>query len=212
MSPTSGDAERAAGGPAVVRRLTTPPALALADLAATFDDLQSVLRCCERLVSELGSEQDQPDDLALEAFWTTAVLSYARCFSTETRPTGLTTEDVTATGLAGEVLDWHRVLLQLRDHYADLAVNPREAFSVGASQDAAGAADGIAVTSTRAPSVDEVTVRQAGAIAYALSGVVDRRIAEQQQEVFATLTSLSKADLDQLQLLEVVAPGRVDEG
>jgi len=116
-----GDAGRAAGSPAAVRRLTTPEALELADLAARFDDLQTVLRCCERLVSELAAGGGDPDDLALETFWTTAVVSYARCFSTGTTATGLTADDVTATGLPGDVLDWHRVLLQLRDHYADPA-------------------------------------------------------------------------------------------
>jgi len=206
-----GDAGRAVGSPAVVRRLTTPEALELAGLAARFDDLQTVLRCCERLVAELAADGGDPDDLALETFWTTAVVSYARCFSTGTTTTGLTTEDVTATGLPGDVLDWHRVLLQLRDHYADPAVNPRETFSVGASQDAAGEAAGIAVTSGRQPSVDEVTVRQTGAIAYALSGLVDRRIAEQQQVVFASLSAMTKGELDELELVEVADAGSAEE-
>ena len=35
------------------------------------------------------------------------------------------------------MVGWHKVLLQLRDRYADPAVNPREAFSVGAAQGAA---------------------------------------------------------------------------
>ena len=46
--------------PAAVRRLDTPDAQALADLAAIFEDLQTVLRCCERLVSELASEPGRP--------------------------------------------------------------------------------------------------------------------------------------------------------
>src|ERR687898_2555816 len=116
--------------PAVVRRLGSTAAMAMADLAAIFDDLQTTLRCCERLVSELASGEAEPDDLTLEAFWTTAVLSYPRCFSHRERGTNLTPDDVTATGLAGEVLGRHPVVLRLRDHYADPAVNPRETFSV----------------------------------------------------------------------------------
>lgn len=190
--------------PDVVRRLDTPAALAVADLAAIFEDLQTVLRCCERLVSELGSARPVPDDLTLEAFWTTAVLSYSRCFSsTRERGTGLTTDDVTATGLAGDVVGWHTVLLQLRDHYADPAVNPREVFSVGVAQDAVGKADGIAVTSARQPPVDDLTVRQTGAIAFELSRIVDRRIAEQQELVFGALSTLTKPELDGLPLVEV---------
>lgn len=44
------------------------------------------------------------DELTLEAFWTTAVLSYARCCTPGPRGVGLTEEDITATGLAGDVL------------------------------------------------------------------------------------------------------------
>jgi hypothetical protein len=192
--------------PAKVRRLETPPALALADLAAIFEDLQTVLRCCERLVSELARDEAERDDLALEAFWTTAVMSYARCFSIRPRGTALTPDDVTATGLAGDVLGWHHILQQLRDHYADPVENPRERFSVGASQDDAGDANGIAVTSTRQPPVDDVTVRQTGAVAFELSRIVDRRIAEQQQVIFGSLESTTSAELERLPLVEVVQP------
>jgi hypothetical protein len=196
--------------PAAVRRLDSPDALAVADLAAVFDDLQTVLRCCERLVAELGEAgedgevgQEEPDGLSLEAFWTTAVLSYARCFATRARDTGLTVDDVTATGLGGDVLGWHNVLLQLRGHQADPLTNPREQFAVGVSQGADGTAAGIAVTSTRQPPVDDITVRQTGAIAYALSRIVDQRIAERQDTVFRAVGVMTKAQLDALPLVEV---------
>jgi hypothetical protein len=187
---------------AVVRRLDTFDALALADHAAIFEDLQTVLRCCERLVSEL--ESGRPDDVALEAFWTMVVLSYTRCFSTRASGAGLTPEDVTATGLNGDVLGWHDVLVQLRDHYTDSVVNPREEFSVGVTQDPEGKANGIAVTSAPSPRVDDVTVRQTGAIAYALSQTVDERIGKRQEAVFAALGPMTKAELDKLPLVEVV--------
>jgi hypothetical protein len=82
--------DAAAPPPTRVKRLTSPAALAMADLAGLFDDLQTVLRCCERLVEELSVVGREPDDLALEAYWTTAVLSYARCFAAGPRGTGLT--------------------------------------------------------------------------------------------------------------------------
>jgi hypothetical protein len=189
--------------PAEVRQLSTPAALALADLAGIFEDLQTVLRCCERLMAELKPGRGNPDELALEAFWTTAVLSYGRCFTAGDRGQQLTAEDVTATGLSGDVLGWHATLEQVRRHYADPAGNPREAFSVGVARDDAGAAAGVAVTSTRQPLVDEVTVRQTGAVAFELSRIVDARITEQQQVVFTLAAELSGADLDALPLLDV---------
>jgi len=204
--PGSGAAHAVADRPAEVRHLATPAALALADLAGVFDDLQTVLRCCERLMAELASPRGEPDDLALEAYWTTAVLAYGRCFATGARGVGLTADDVTATGLPGDVLGWHKVLEQLRGHYADPAVNPRESFSVGATRDPAGAATGIAVTSTPRPRLDDVTVRQTGALAYELSRLVDSRIADQQKVIFKALQSMSSKQLDALPLLEIAPP------
>jgi hypothetical protein len=115
---------------------------------------------------------------------------------------------VTATGLSGDVLGWHRVLLQVRERYADAVVNPRESFSVGASQDTTGHAEGIAVASTRQPGVDEVSVRQTGAVAYALSRTVDERLAAQQQVVFTAVAAMARPALDKLPVLHLTVPGQ----
>lgn len=198
--------------PQSVRRLTSPAALALADLAGLFEDLQTTLRCCERLVELLAPGGDGPDDLALEVYWTTAVLSYARCFAVGERGTGLTEDDVTSAGLSGDVLGWHRMLLQIQERYRDAVVNPRESFSVGASQDATGHAAGIAVASTRQPLLDGVSVHQTGAIAYALSGVVDRRLVEQQQVVFTAVAAMARPGLDRLPMMHLTQPASAEDG
>lgn len=179
--------------PTSVRRLDTPAARSLADLASTYDELGTALRCCERLMGQLATPE--PDDLLTEALWTTTVLSYARCFA----PSRLTAADVTRTGLEGDVARWHEMLLRMREHFADPATNPRERYSVGASQDGSGRAEGIAITSAPQPLVDETTVRQTGALAYALSRTVNDRISAQQQKVFSALP----ADLTGLPLVEV---------
>jgi hypothetical protein len=189
--------------PAEVRQLRTPAALALADLAGIFEDLQTVLRCCERLMAVLAAPRE-PDELSLEAFWTTAVLSYGRCFDPTDRGQQLTVEDVTATGLPGDVTGWHETLAQVRKHYTEPSLNPREVFSVGVARDDAGSAAGVAVTSTRHPFVDEVSVRQTGAIAFELSRMVDTRITDQQQVVFTGTSSLTREELDALPLLDLV--------
>lgn len=188
----------------MVRRLGTPAAGALADLAATFDELQTVLGCCERLVTSLAAPAS--DALGIEALWTTALLSYARCFAAGPRGVGLTVEDVRATELPGEVEDWHRLLLRMREHYADPAVDPRERFSVGVSRNSDGTPAGVAVTSVRQPLVDEVTVRQTGALAYALLRLVDERIDAQQQRVFEAAGAMKAAELDKLPEVEVGIP------
>jgi hypothetical protein len=189
--------------PGVLRRLNTASSSALVELAAIFEDLQTVLRCCERLVSELAAGDGEPDDVVVEAVWTVALLSYARCFQPPGAGMALTEDDLTGTQSHADVLDWHRVLLQLRDHYADPRTNPRERFSVGVAQNSDGAANGVAVTSTRQPLVDVLTVRQTGAIAFALSALVDDRITAQQEKVFGEVKNASKADLHKLPRLDV---------
>jgi hypothetical protein len=51
--------------------------------------------------------------------------------------------------------------------------------------------------------VDEVTIRQTGAVAFELSRMVDARITELQQKVFAGAGALSSEELDELPLLDV---------
>lgn len=189
-------------------RLDAPAAQALADLAAIFDDLRTVLRCCERLMQAFADPSGNPDDLLLEAVWTTAVLSYARCFTDGRRGVGLTEQDLAETSLQGDVVEWHRVLRQLGKHYADPAENPREWFSVGAVRDSDRHLTGIALTSSHQPRLDDVTVRQTGALAYELSRLVDQRIARQQERVLAVANAMSGAELDRLPLIDVTISGR----
>ncbi len=192
-----------------MRRVDYAAAAALVGVVEVFEDLQTVLRCCERLVTELAVD-GEPDPVVVESVWTTALLSYARCFAATGDGVALTEGDVSSTHSSPEVVEWHRLLLQLRNHYTDPAVNPRERCSVGVAQDANGRASGIAITSARQPLVDDITVRQTGAIAYALSGLVDKRIELRQKEVFHDLESWSKVDLDRLDPLDVAAP-QVDD-
>lgn len=194
---------KSATAPTAVRQLEMPAASALADLAGMFEDMQTVLRCCERLVSELSDADGEPDEVIAESLWTTALLSYGRCFTAGQRGMALTEDDVKKLELQGDVLEWHKVLQRLRDHYASTAANPRERFSVGASQDSDGSANGIAITSARQPIVDDRTVRQTGAIAYELSRVIDQRITDQQARVLANAQGMSKDELDRLPLIEV---------
>ena len=73
------------------------------------------------------------------------------------------------------------------------------------SQDADGKANGVAVTSLKQPTLDDLTVRQTGAIAFELTRIVDRRIAEHQHAIFGELGTMTKSELDRLQVVEVAA-------
>lgn len=191
--------------PRTVRRIGSPAAVALADLAAIFDDLQTVLLCCERLVTALNVPE--PDPVVVESLWTTALLSYSRCFAPGERGMNLTEDDVSALELEGEVLGWHKMLRQLKKHYADPATNPRETFEVGVAV-ADGVPQGVAITSTRQALPDTISVHQTGAIAYQLSQRVDQRIAEHQGTVLEGARALSPTELETLDEVELTdTPG-----
>jgi hypothetical protein len=191
-----------ATAPHTVRRIGSPAAAALADLAAMFDDLQTVLLCCERLVSEVRpGVGKQVDEVVVESLWTTALISYSRCFAGGERGMGLTEDDVDGLELQGEKLAWHRMLRTLKKHFADPAANPRESFTVG-----------VAITSTRQVPVDEQTVRQTGALAFALTQLVDTRIAEHQATVLSGAATLSTKELETLEEIEVSGDGRPPPG
>lgn len=63
----------------------------------------------------------------------------------------------------------------------------------------------MAITSARQPLVDELTVRQSGAIAHALSGLVNLRIEAQQLVLFEELKEATRADPDRLETVELAA-------
>jgi hypothetical protein len=193
--------------PRTVRRIGSPAAAALADLASIFDDLQTVLLCCERLVAELRPGlAKQHDEVVVESLWTTALICYSRCFAGGERGMGLTEDDVEGLELKGEKLAWHRMLRRLKKHYADPAANPRETFTVGVAV-ADGVPAGVAITSAHQDPVDEQTVRQTGALAFALSKLVDGRIAQHQATVLEGAQALSAKELETLEEIEVTGDG-----
>ena len=192
--------------PAELRALGGPTPAAMADLTARFEELETVLLCCDRLVAELQSPRTDP--VVVEAVWTTILLSYGRCFATGSTGSALTEDDLTAIEENSEILGWHKVLLQLRDHYTDRDTNPRERFSVGVALAEDGSADGVGITSVRQPLVDDVTVRQTGKVAYALRQVLDERITAAQGRVFTQVKGMSSSTLARLPVIPVADSAR----
>jgi hypothetical protein len=195
-----------ATAPSTVRRLDGPEAGELAALAAVFEDLQYVLRCCEHLVTALNSPESGPvrvdtDDALIEALWTGALIGYVRCFSGRTSV--LTEKDLEELKLDGDVSEFHSLVKKLRDHYASRHVNPREAFTVGAAQSNEGKPTGIAVVSTPRPIVDDTTVRLLGRVAYALSGLIDARMQKSQNDVLGAAGKMSPMELSRLPLVHL---------
>jgi hypothetical protein len=185
--------------PSAVRRLDGDEAAELAVLAAVFEDLQYVLRCCEQLVAALA--RPEPDPVLVEALWTGALIGYVRCFSG--RSGVLTDDDLGKLELDGDVSEFHTMVKKLRDHYASRHVNPRESFTIGAAQANDGRPTGVAVVSAPRPLVDDTTVRLLGRVAYALSGLLDARMQEAQARVHAAAGKLTAATLSGLPLVHL---------
>lgn len=192
--------------PEALRQLRTPDALALADLTAVSEELAKVAGCCQRILTLASQERTSDRDLLVEALWTTALTSYRRCFSSGERAAVLSTDDLADTNLRGDVLPWHNTLETLREHYVDTRANPHETFVAGAAQDAEGHANGVAVTSTPKPDLDDTTVRQTGQLAVELGRIVDERIETRQQALYETARSMSPQDLADLPEIHVSPP------
>jgi peptide-methionine (R)-S-oxide reductase len=75
--------------PALTVALDTPAARILADQASIINDLQFVMDCCKRLLTELDKPQEDRDGVVPQALWSSALVAYGRCFS-EDRRSGLT--------------------------------------------------------------------------------------------------------------------------
>jgi hypothetical protein len=205
--------------PTAIRRLDSDDAARLARLVGAYDDLQTVLQCCERLLKMLGATAGSPgappaagiDEIGVEALWTLTLLCYGRGFGVDAEGgEAVLTEDDLVAGegdKAGDVVRWHRVLMHLRDHHADPLVNPRESYTVGVAQDGEGVVNAVAVTSVHSPEVDQNAVRQAGTMALPLCTVLDGRIGELQKVILAQVRDTPRSELETMDLIEVVAAG-----
>src|ERR1700684_314547 len=76
--------------PMLTVALDVASAHVLADQAAIIQDLQFVMDSCKRLLTELAKPEEDRDPLLPLAIWSSAVVTYARCFGNGKR-SGLTT-------------------------------------------------------------------------------------------------------------------------
>ena len=112
--------------------LDVPSAHVLADQASIIADLQYVMDCCKRLLTELAEPEEDRDPLMPLALWSSAVMAYARCFGKGKR-FALSAEDVRNLPLQGAVMKFHKWIIEERDKLTAHAPNPSEAAKVGAA-------------------------------------------------------------------------------
>ena len=209
---TGTNAASAAGQPLTVD-LDLPSAQVLADQAGIIQDLQFVMECCKRLLTELARPEEERDAVIPLALWSSALVSYARCFSSGKR-FGLTADDVLTMPLQGEVLKYHKWVIEERNKHTRHSANPFDVAKVGAALAPPEArtrrVEGIAILSMSHVLVDATGVRQLGGLASELAKQTAEKAKAQQDVVLADAQGLTVDRLYELPQLRTSPPAEDD--
>jgi hypothetical protein len=193
--------------------LETPSAQVLADQAATIQDLQFVMDCCKRLLTELSTAEQDRDPVLPQALWSSALVAYARCFGQGKR-LGLSTDDVRNLPLHGAVMKFHKWVIDERAKLTAHPANPFETAKVGAALSPPEAGErrveGIALFSTSHVLIDDVGVRQLGGLASELAKQTAGKAQEQQDAVLADAQQMNIDSLYRLPPLRTGPSGDED--
>jgi hypothetical protein len=175
-----------------------PSARVLADQASVIQDLQFVMDCCKRLLTELARPEEDRDGVVPQALWSSALVAYARCFG-KGRSSGLVTDDVRDLPLQGAVMKFHAWVLEEFDKLAAHPADPFEAAKIGAVLSRPGQkerrVEGIAIFSASRVLIDAIGVRQLGGLASELAKKTAAKAQEQQDSV---LTDVQQLDIGSL--------------
>ena len=189
--------------------LDLPSARTLADQASIIQDLQFVMDCCKRLLTELARPEEDRDRVVPQALWSSALVAYARCFS-KSRRFGLATEVVRNLALHGAVMKFHKWVIEERNKLTVHPTDPFEAAKVGAALSPPGQAErrveGIAIFSASHVLIDVIGVRQLGGLASELAKQTAEKAQEQQDSVLADAQQLNMDTLYKLPSLHTGPP------
>ena len=195
MGETEGTSRQA---PGLTVALDVPSARILADQACVIQDLQFVMDCCKRLLTELARSEEDRDGVVPLALWSSALVAYARCFG-EGRRSGLAVEDVRNLPLQGAVMKFHEWVIEERDKLTEHPADPFEAAKIGAALSPAGQkerrVEGIAVFSTSRVLIDVTGVRQLGGLASELAKQTAGKAQRQQDSVLSDAQQLDIGSL-----------------
>jgi hypothetical protein len=193
--------------PALTVALDTPAARILADQASIINDLQFVMDCCKRLLTELDKPQEDRDGVVPQALWSSALVAYGRCFS-EDRRSGLTIDDIQNLPLQGAVMKFHTWVIEEHGKLIAPSADPFEAATIGAALSPPGQGkrrvQGIAIFSASRVLIDVIGVRQLGGLASELAKQTAQKAEKQQDSV---LKDAQRLDLDTLYDLPPLSSG-----
>jgi len=195
VGKTEGTSRQAAG---LTVALDMPSARILADQTSVIQDLQFVMDCCKRLLTELARPEEDRDGVVPLALWSSALLAYARCFG-QGRRSGLAVEDVRNLPLQGAVMKFHKWVIEERDKLTEHPADPFESAKIGAALSPAGQkerrVEGIAIFSTSRVLIDVTGVRQLGGLA---SELAKQTAGKAQRQQGAVLSDAQHLDIGSL--------------
>jgi hypothetical protein len=193
--------------------LDVPSARVLADQASIIQDLQFVMDCSKRLLTELAKPEEDRDPLMPLALWSSAVMAYGRCFGKGKR-FALTAEDVKNLPLHGAVMKFHDWVLEERHKLAARAPNPSAAAKVGAALSPPDQenrrVEGIVIFASSHVVINDVGVRQLGGLASELAKQTAEKAQEQQDVVLKDAQQLNLDSLYRLPQLGTWPPAEDD--
>jgi hypothetical protein len=196
--------------PMLTVALDVPSAYILADQAAIIQDLQFVMDCCKRLLTELAKPEEDRDTILPLAIWSSAVVAYTRCFGKGKR-FGLTTDDVQKLPLHGAVMKFHKWIIEERNKLTAHSANPFEVAKVAAAlsrpEEKERRVEGIVIFATSHIVIDDVGVRQLGGLASELAKQTAEKAQEQQDVVLSDAQQLNIDSLYKLPPLRTWPPG-----
>ncbi|HEX3750396.1 MAG TPA: hypothetical protein VHW06_07525 [Streptosporangiaceae bacterium] len=200
--------------PELTVALELPSAQLLADQIATIKDLQFVMECCKRLLSELVKPEEEQDPVAPQALWSAALTAYDRSFA-RGKKFGLTADDVKALPLEGQVVKFHEWVVNERNIIGRHPTNPFDEARVGAvlADPAQGHREvrGVTVLTASHILVDGAGVRQLGALASELAKQTAEKAQKQESTVVADTQQLGLDKLYAMTPLAVGAPADEDD-
>ena len=199
--------------------LDLPSAQVLADQISTIQDLQFVMECCKRLLTELVKPEEEREPVVPQALWSAALMGYDRCF-TKGKRFGLTADDVRSLPLEGQVMKFHSWVVGRAQQARPAPGQPvrrgpgrhRPVRAPGLSRPGRPPerqVEGITVLSASHILVDGAGVRQLGALASELA----RQTAEKAQKQEGTvLAEAQKIGLDKLYAMPPLPVGAAGDG
>ncbi|WP_410621762.1 hypothetical protein [Amycolatopsis sp. cmx-8-4] len=204
--------EEAAGKWVKGSDLRTAEACDYASLISIIDDLSFVVLSATRILKEMeAGELDEDASVVVRGLWSAALVAYKRCFSDGKRAF-LSEDDVQSLSLKGDVVEWHRFVVQMRNKHIAHSVNPFEEVRVALFLDDDRNVLGAGPLMMKHVSGDQQTVWQLGALASQILDVIRQRASDQLDALLAAAREMEPEALARLKPLELTVPGAEQAG